>query len=132
MPMSSRMNVVPVESLIEVEQEDGTHDRDNKVREEVDQKMPNASIFTFVKEDHTLGNILRTTLHTDPDVSFAGFKPDHPTVHNFFIKLQTMPRDDGHPTPRDCLLRALSKVEDSVKSLEGRFDQRISSYAQQQ
>lgn len=35
---------------------------------------PNSSIFTFNKEDHTLGNMLRAHLLKDPHVIFSGYK----------------------------------------------------------
>ena len=36
--------------------------------------MPNTSIFTFNKEDHTLGNMLRTRLFQNSHVIFSGYK----------------------------------------------------------
>lgn len=36
--------------------------------------VPNACIFTFNKEDHTLGNLLRSRLLEDPHVLFSGYK----------------------------------------------------------
>ena len=35
---------------------------------------PNSAVFTFNKEDHTLGNLLRAHLLKDPHVIFAGYK----------------------------------------------------------
>ncbi len=41
--------------------------------------MPSTSIFTFNKEDHTLGNMLRSRLlQMEPQVIFAGYKVPHP------------------------------------------------------
>lgn len=36
--------------------------------------MPNTSIFTFNKEDHTLGNLLRSKLLSNSHVTFAAYK----------------------------------------------------------
>lgn len=36
--------------------------------------MPNAAIFTFHKEDHTLANLLRSRLIKTPHVIFAAYK----------------------------------------------------------
>ena len=36
--------------------------------------MPNTSIFHFNKEDHTLGNLLRSKLLTNSHVIFSGYK----------------------------------------------------------
>ena len=42
--------------------------------------IPSSSIFTFNKEDHTLGNLLRSRLLQSPHVTFAGYKVPHPLV----------------------------------------------------
>jgi hypothetical protein len=42
--------------------------------------IPSSSIFTFNKEDHTLGNMLRSRLLQSPHVTFAGYKVPHPLV----------------------------------------------------
>ena len=40
--------------------------------------IPSTSIFTFNKEDHTLGNLLRARLLQSSHVSFAGYRVPHP------------------------------------------------------
>lgn len=37
-----------------------------------DTKLANAGEFVLMREDHTLGNMLRMELHNDPNVVFAG------------------------------------------------------------
>eukprot|EP01065_Artemidia_motanka_P011403 TRINITY_DN16123_c0_g1_i1.p1 TRINITY_DN16123_c0_g1~~TRINITY_DN16123_c0_g1_i1.p1 ORF type:complete len:201 (+),score=31.44 TRINITY_DN16123_c0_g1_i1:93-605(+) len=129
MPMSSRMNAVPVESLIEVERESGVHDRDRKVSESVDERVKNSSTYTLYKEDHTLGNLVRTQLHTNSRVRFAGYKPDHPTVHNIFIKVQTMPNAETRkPTPASALLRSLQECVFTAQSLETKFQAALEDF----
>ena len=68
---------------------------EKKVLVEKDTKVPNASIFTFNKEDHTLGNLLKqyfclciflnlyifSQLLKDPRVLFAGYRNPHPLEH---------------------------------------------------
>lgn len=46
---------------------------------------PNSSVFTFNKEDHTLGNILRAHLLKDPHVIFAGYKSMLAQIRREFI-----------------------------------------------
>ncbi|KAI8916155.1 DNA-directed RNA polymerase, partial [Gorgonomyces haynaldii] len=60
-----------------------------KVTMEMDTKIPNAATFTILKEDHTLGNILRNQLMENPKVLFAGYKVPHPLEHQFVLKVQT-------------------------------------------
>lgn len=40
--------------------------------------IPSASIFTFNKEDHTLGNLIRSQLFHSEHILFSGYKVPHP------------------------------------------------------
>ena len=40
--------------------------------------VQSASVFTFNREDHTLGNMLRSRLKQSPHVLFSGYKVPHP------------------------------------------------------
>ena len=88
-------------------------DGEKKITKEQDTKVPNASIFTINKEDHTLGNlirymtnyswpsritlldtssnfnILRCQLLKDPNVLFAGYKNPHPLENKVILRIQT-------------------------------------------
>ncbi|RKO90429.1 DNA-directed RNA polymerase, partial [Blyttiomyces helicus] len=69
-----------------------------------DTKIPNAATFTILKEDHTLGNILRMQLLKNPKVLFAGYKMPHPLEHYFVLKVQTTP----DTTPLEVLQQELA------------------------
>ncbi|RHZ46711.1 DNA-directed RNA polymerase II core subunit RPB11 [Aspergillus thermomutatus] len=75
---------------------------EEKVEVETDTRIPSSSIFTFNKEDHTLGNLLRSRLLQNSHVIFAGYKVPHPLVPKFELRVQT----DGEVTPKDALLAA--------------------------
>lgn len=83
---------------------------DIKLTEEKDLKNESTSDFKLTKEDHTVANMLRMKLHTNPQVKFAGYRVPHPTMHTVLIKIQTAP---DHPdstkiaTPAEALDRAL-------------------------
>ena len=47
-------------------------DDEEKIEYMADTKVSNAGTFTFNKEDHTVGNLLRMQLLRDPAVKFAG------------------------------------------------------------
>lgn len=83
--------------------------------------LPSAAIFTFHKEDHTLGNMLRTRLLKTQHVIFAAYKVwglidaalnratltrtcqvPHPLTPNFLLRVQT----DGEVTPRQAVINA--------------------------
>ncbi|KAF7171486.1 hypothetical protein CNMCM5623_003821 [Aspergillus felis] len=83
---------------------------EEKVEVETDTRIPSSSIFTFNKEDHTLGNLLRSRLLQNSHVIFAGYKVPHPLVPKFELRVQT----DGEVTPKDALLAA---CHDLVKDL---------------
>jgi len=40
--------------------------------------IPSSSLFIFNKEDHTLGNLLRSRLLQSEHVTFAGYRVPHP------------------------------------------------------
>lgn len=53
--------------------------------------VPDASVFTFNKEDHTLGNLIRSQLFHSPHVKFSGYKVPHPLerYEHFYIVISS-------------------------------------------
>lgn len=47
---------------------------DEKVVYAEDEKVENAIEIVLLKEDHTLGNLIRMQLHTNDNVLFSGYK----------------------------------------------------------
>ncbi|KAF5334683.1 hypothetical protein D9611_011964 [Ephemerocybe angulata] len=82
-----------------------------------DTKIPNAATIKIVKQDHTLGNMLRAQLLVTPHVLFAGYKVPHPLHPYFQIKIQT----NGTITPQEALEQASNKLIASLVSLEQKF-----------
>ncbi|KAJ6184370.1 hypothetical protein N7519_005671 [Penicillium mononematosum] len=76
--------------------------RENKIDVEVDTRLPSAAIFTFHKEDHTLGNMLRQRLLKTAHVIFAAYRVPHPLTPEFQLRVQT----DGEITPRQAVINA--------------------------
>lgn len=77
-------------------------DGEAKVTMEPDTRQPNTAIFTFNKEDHTLGNLLRATLAQNEHVIFSAYKVPHPLFPKFELRVQT----DDETTPKEVLLSA--------------------------
>ncbi|KAF8451512.1 DNA-directed RNA polymerase [Terfezia claveryi] len=75
---------------------------EQKVTMQPDTRSPNTAIFTFNKEDHTLGNLLRATLAKHDDVLFVAYKVPHPLFANFELRVQTTERT----TPKDVVVAA--------------------------
>eukprot|EP01102_Stenamoeba_stenopodia_P005333 TRINITY_DN15926_c0_g1_i1.p1 TRINITY_DN15926_c0_g1~~TRINITY_DN15926_c0_g1_i1.p1 ORF type:complete len:124 (+),score=30.11 TRINITY_DN15926_c0_g1_i1:146-517(+) len=92
---------------------------ESKVSIKKDTKIKNAATFRILREDHTLGNLLRMQLHRDPNVLFAGYRMPHPLEHNIELKVQTT--DDSSPEAavdnaiKDLLLE-LDSVETQFRS----------------
>ncbi|KAK2169113.1 hypothetical protein LSH36_12g15025 [Paralvinella palmiformis] len=93
------------------------YDGEKKVVIERDTKVPNAAIFTVNKEDHTLGNAIRTQLLKDPQVLFAGYKVPHPLESKFVLRIQTTP----DYSPQEAFTNAITDLISEVSLLEERF-----------
>ncbi|KAJ7269929.1 DNA-directed RNA polymerase [Mycena rebaudengoi] len=87
-----------------------------------DTKIPNAATFKIVKQDHTVGNMLRAQLLAMPSILFAGYKVPHPLHPYFLIKIQT----DGSATPQAVLEQACTKLIGTLSSLESKFKREFS------
>ena len=92
-------------------------DGEKKIEIEKDTKVPNAAVFTFNKEDHTLGNLLKHQLLKDPRVLFAGYRNPHPLEHRIFLRVQT----DSSTTPAEVLDSAITDLTAELSLLEERF-----------
>ncbi len=62
----------------------------DKVARKQDTRLENAAEYTVYGEEHTLGNLVRMQLLSDPAVLFAGYRIPHPLEYKLVIKVQTM------------------------------------------
>ncbi|KAI9648440.1 DNA-directed RNA polymerase II core subunit [Ciborinia camelliae] len=92
-------------------------DGEKKCTEEADTRTPNSSIFTFNKEDHTLGNLLRAHLLKDPHVIFSGYKIPHPLFSKFELRIQT----DGEITPKEALVACCRNLVSELEVFSREF-----------
>ncbi|KAI9838195.1 MAG: DNA-directed RNA polymerase II core subunit [Sclerophora amabilis] len=90
---------------------------EKKVTMEIDTRIPSSAIFHFNKEDHTLGNLLRSRLLSNQHVTFAGYKMPHPLVAKFELRVQT----DGEVTPRDALVASCRAIVADLAQLSKEF-----------
>eukprot|EP00124_Ichthyophonus_hoferi_P005995 Ihof_evm1s1105 gene=Ihof_evmTU1s1105 len=79
-------------------------DGEKKITFEKDNKVPNAYTFVLIKEDHTLGNLLRAQLVKDPHVIFSGYRMPHPMEYRMELRVQT---DSANYSPVDALEQAI-------------------------
>ncbi|KAJ5902371.1 DNA-directed RNA polymerase II subunit RPB11a [Penicillium taxi] len=94
---------------------------ESKIEVEIDTRLPNTAIFTFNKEDHTLGNMLRGRLVRVPYILFAGYKVAHPLTPKFQLRIQT----DGSITPRDALVACCHSLIKDLGILSRRFTKEV-------
>ena len=83
-----------------------------------DEKIANAATFVFMREDHTLGNIMRMQLLEDKEVLFAGYKMPHPLVNDMSLRVQTSQRKD----PVAAVGEALSRLNSLAHSMRDEFN----------
>ncbi|GAB7359459.1 hypothetical protein MBLNU230_g6107t1 [Neophaeotheca triangularis] len=84
---------------------------EKKVTYEMETRVPNAAMFEFNKEDHTLGNLIRAKLVKSDHVTFAAYQVPHPLFAMFKLRVAT----DGEISPKDAVVKA---CQDLVKELQ--------------
>jgi DNA-directed RNA polymerase II subunit RPB11 len=102
-------------------------DHEEKVKIEEDTKIEGAANFTFIKEDHTIGNPLRVALLRDKDVLFAGYRLPHPLEQKMQLKIQTKSTSN----PQLALTDALTALKKELKTLEEKFDSAVIAYKEE-
>lgn len=103
---------------------DSVRDRDagqpgarRRVALERDSKVANAATFTLLREDHTVGHLLRMELLRDPGVRFAGYKHPHPLENDIVVKVQAAPGS----TPNGVVEAALRRLETEFTVMQTAF-----------
>ena len=97
-----------------VESEVKKQDDEKKVLYNEDPGIRNAGTFVFVKEDHTLGNLLRGQLLADLKNVFAGYIIPHPLKHEMHVKIQT---EGGDYTPEESMKHAIASLQQEANTL---------------
>jgi DNA-directed RNA polymerase subunit L len=81
-------------------------------------------IFTFNKEDHTLGNLLSARLRGEPYIIFAGYKSPHPLEPKFELRVGT----DGSIGPKEALMAACAQVVRDLDIVNREFTKEMALY----
>lgn len=77
--------------------------------------------YTFMTEDHTLGNALRYMVMKNPQVEFCGYSLPHPSKDEMNIRVQT--RAKGNATQE--LKRGLEDLKDLCEHVLGTFSEQV-------
>ncbi|KAF2645683.1 RBP11-like subunits of RNA polymerase [Massarina eburnea CBS 473.64] len=84
---------------------------ESKVESKEETQVPNTSVFTFNKEDHTLANMLSQRLLKYDHVTFSAYKVPHPLFATFELRVST----DGSMTPKDAVVKCCTDI---IKDLD--------------
>jgi len=89
-------------------------DGETKITYTTDEKSPNTGTIRILKEDHTLGNLLRMQLLRDSNVIFAGYRNPHPLEHVIEVKIQTTEES----SPKEAMVHAIDALRKEFDFLE--------------
>lgn len=95
-----------------------------KIDFEKDTRLPNAGTFVVQREDHTVGNLIRTELHKDKDVTFAGYKIPHPLEYVLLVKVST----NGVKSPIEAGKDAIMSLKYQIADLNQQFTSELSKF----
>eukprot|EP00457_Paulinella_chromatophora_P025349 gb/GEZN01029840.1/.p1 GENE.gb/GEZN01029840.1/~~gb/GEZN01029840.1/.p1 ORF type:complete len:132 (-),score=11.31 gb/GEZN01029840.1/:45-440(-) len=91
---------------------------EKKITYKADSKIINSGTFELVKEDHTMGNLLRHALLRDERVIFAGYRVPHPLDHRVLIRVRTK---DSNTKPMTTMQDAMHALADEISDLSTTF-----------
>lgn len=85
-----------------------------KAEYQEDAKLQNTGSYEIQREDHTLGNLVRMHLLSNPAVVFAGYRIPHPLNPVMVARIQT----DGSQSPVDAMVTSLNALKSQVIKME--------------
>ncbi|KAJ4301193.1 DNA-directed RNA polymerase II core subunit [Kalmusia sp. IMI 367209] len=92
-------------------------DGEQKIEVKEETRVPNTTVFTFNKEDHTLGNLISQRLLKYDYVTFSAYKVPHPLFATFELRVTT----DGSITPKDAVVKCCRDVVQDLQMLSNSF-----------
>lgn len=95
---------------------------ERQMRFEKNEKVPNCGTFVIEKEDHTVGNLVRHQLLTNPSVRFAAYQIPHPLEHRINVRVQT---NDATTSPMEALEHAFTDLQKEFDQIHARFTESI-------
>ena len=106
--------------------EDEEEEEAHKLSYTPDSRRPNGGQFVLNKEDHTLGNLLRMQLLEDKEVTFSGYRVQHPLEPAIQVKVQTKTENPG---PVKAVEDALGMLLKELGTIEAGFRKELNAKA---
>ena len=115
---------------IEMEEQEEADEEENQIQQPknlqihaVDDSASNAT-FTFYKEDHTLGNLLRNTLVKNKEVEFCAYSVPHPSEPYMNVRIQSVKDNvEAKTLLRHSLKRIAKTCDVMTEKFESAFDE---------
>ena len=92
---------------------------EEKITYDPSTSIQNSGTFTFNKEDHTVGNLVRMQLLLDSNVTFAGYMMPHPLENRFIMTVRTA---SSNIKPTEVLMNAVEDLSNECDYLTENFD----------
>jgi DNA-directed RNA polymerase II subunit RPB11 len=99
-----------------------------RVSYSADTKLADAGTFVILKEDHTLGNLLRVSLLQDRRVLFAGYRIAHPLEPVMDVKVRVRQGSSCLTVMTD----AVDNLQAELHSIDEQFRRQLMEQRQQQ
>ena len=102
---------------------------ETKLKFKPETKRPNAGTFLLIKEDHTLGNLIRLQLLRDTSVRFAGYRMPHPLIFDTEVRVETM---DSKVQPINVFDAAIADLLLETETLTRKWDAAVDEFESSQ
>ncbi len=84
--------------------------------------------FSFLDEDHTLGNLLRNQIVKNKYVEFCAYSVPHPSEPILNIRVQVAESADGQTDANQVLKHGLKRVSKICDVLSEKFEARLAEF----
>ena len=84
--------------------------------------------FSFVDEDHSLGNLLRNQIVKNKQVDFCAYSVPHPSEPLMNVRIQVAESAEGQTDANQVLRHGLKRVSKICDVLSEKFEARLAEF----
>ncbi len=84
--------------------------------------------FSFVDEDHSLGNLLRNQIVKNKQVEFCAYSVPHPSEPLMNVRIQVAESAEGQTDANQVLRHGLKRVSKICDVLSEKFEARLAEF----